>query len=107
MGNDVLCRVASIRTMRVRVHDGVARTLFDVCHVAEVTKNLISLCILDSKGYRCVIENDKFNVAKGTVAAIVGKQVGTLYELIGITIKGTVRTTLRACDSCVVRLGLI
>lgn len=38
-------------TVRIKMYDGVVRTL-EVRHVPELRKNLISLSLLDSHGYR-------------------------------------------------------
>lgn len=42
MGNDVLCKVIGIGTIKIRMFDGIMRTLGDVRHVPELRKNLIS-----------------------------------------------------------------
>ena len=50
MGNNVSCRIAGIGTVRIKMFDGVVRTLGDVRHVPDMKKNLISSSTLDSKG---------------------------------------------------------
>ena len=51
MGNDASCKVARIRNIRIKVFDGVVRTLCDVRHVLDLRKNLISLGTLDCNGF--------------------------------------------------------
>ena len=34
------------------MHDGIVRTLTDVMHILDMSKNLISLSTLDGKGYK-------------------------------------------------------
>ncbi|GKA46100.1 hypothetical protein Tco_0738896 [Tanacetum coccineum] len=43
MGNNSPCKIVSIRTIRMKMHDGVVGTLTDVRHVPDLKKNLISL----------------------------------------------------------------
>lgn len=43
--------VVGVGTVRIKMYDGVVRT-FEVRHVPELRKNLISLSLLDSHGYR-------------------------------------------------------
>ena len=50
MGNNASCRIAGIGTVRIKMFDGVVRTLGDVRHVLDMKRNLISLSTLDSKG---------------------------------------------------------
>ena len=47
MGNDASCKVAGIGNIRIKMFDGVVRTLCDVRHVLDLQKNLISLGTLD------------------------------------------------------------
>ena len=52
MGNNASSKVAGIGTVRIRMFDGVVRTLGDVRHVPDLKRNLISLRNLDAKGYK-------------------------------------------------------
>ena len=47
MGNDVSCKVVGIGNIRIKMFDGVVRTLCDVRHVPDLRKNLISLGTLN------------------------------------------------------------
>jgi hypothetical protein len=51
MGNGAHCKITGIGNIRIKMFDGVVRTLCDVRHVPGVEKNLISLDTLDSNGY--------------------------------------------------------
>ena len=46
-GNDASCKVIGIGTIKIRMFDGVVRTLGEVRHVPDLRKNLISLGNLD------------------------------------------------------------
>ncbi|KAG8498213.1 hypothetical protein CXB51_006868 [Gossypium anomalum] len=69
MGNNASCKIASVRTIKVKMFDGVVRTLSDVRHVPELKRNLISLNTLDSKGYRYTAESGGSNVTSDTAVA--------------------------------------
>ncbi|KAG8501848.1 hypothetical protein CXB51_004653 [Gossypium anomalum] len=57
MGNNASCKIAGLGTIKVKMFDGVVRTLSDVRYVPELKRNLISLSTLDSKGYRYTAES--------------------------------------------------
>ncbi|GJR57614.1 putative polyprotein [Tanacetum coccineum] len=90
MGNDSPCKVVGIGTIRIKMHDGVVRTLTDVRHVTDLKKNLISLGVLDSKGFNYTSENDVLHVSKGALAVMKAtKGTSSLYTLQGETITGS------------------
>ena len=57
MGNDVSCKTVGIGTIKIKMHDGIIRTLTEVRHVPELKKNLISIGIMDGKGFKCNTKN--------------------------------------------------
>ncbi|KAG8489449.1 hypothetical protein CXB51_017818 [Gossypium anomalum] len=57
MGNNTSCKIAGVRTIKVKMFDGVVKTLSNVRHVPELKRNFISLSTLDSKGYRYTAES--------------------------------------------------
>jgi hypothetical protein len=50
MGNDATCTIIGIKTIKIKMFDGVVRTLGEVRHVPDVKKNLISLGTLNYFG---------------------------------------------------------
>jgi len=50
MGNNMSCKVVGICSIRIKMNDGVLRTLTNVRHISDLKKNLISLGTLDSQG---------------------------------------------------------
>lgn len=52
MENNAPCKIIGVGTVRIRMLDGIVRTLTDVKHIPELKRNLISLSAVDSKGYR-------------------------------------------------------
>ncbi|KAG8498562.1 hypothetical protein CXB51_004879 [Gossypium anomalum] len=57
MGNNASCKIVGVGIIKVKMFDGVFRTLSDVRHVPKLKRNLISLSTLDSKGYRYTAES--------------------------------------------------
>ncbi|GJY08330.1 retrovirus-related pol polyprotein from transposon TNT 1-94 [Tanacetum coccineum] len=90
MGNDSPCKVVGIGTIRIKMHDGVVRTLTNVRHVLDLKKNLISLGVLDSKGFKYTSENGVLRVSKGALVVMKAtKGTSSLYTLQGETIIGS------------------
>lgn len=48
MGNDHHYKVFGIGTIKIRMYDGMIRTLIDVWYVPDMKKKLISLHVLDN-----------------------------------------------------------
>lgn len=59
-------------------------------HVSYMTKNLISFGSLDSNGCICTLEKSELRVAMGAQVVMKGKKIGSLYELLGSTVDGSV-----------------
>ncbi|KAG8478794.1 hypothetical protein CXB51_028696 [Gossypium anomalum] len=89
MGNNASCKIAGVGTIKVKMFDGVTRTLSDVRHVPELKRNLISLSTLDSKGYRYTAESGVLKISKGSLVVMKGKRKTVkLYVLQGSTVTG-------------------
>ena len=48
MGNNAACDVVGRGTIRIKIHDGIVRTLTNVRYVPDLKKNLISLGTLEA-----------------------------------------------------------
>lgn len=88
MGNNVTCKVVGIGTMRIKMYDSVVRTFSNVHHVPDLKKNLLSLGIFDSQGYKYTGEGGVLTISKGALVFVKGKMVNDLYMLQGSTIVG-------------------
>ncbi|KAG8473502.1 hypothetical protein CXB51_035665 [Gossypium anomalum] len=89
MGNNASCKIAGVGTIKVKIFDGVVRTLSDVRHVPELKKNLISLSTLNSKGYRYIAESGVLKISKGSLVVMKGQiKIAKLYVLQGSTVTG-------------------
>ncbi|KAG8488765.1 hypothetical protein CXB51_016773 [Gossypium anomalum] len=89
MGNNTSCKIAGVGIIKVKMFDGVVRTLSDVRHVPELKRNLISLSTLDLKGYRYTAESGVFKISKGSLIVMKGqRKTAKLYVLQGSTVTG-------------------
>jgi len=70
--------VISIGTIKIRMHDGIVRTLNNVRHMPDLKKNLISLGTLDFNGYKFSAEGGVLRVSKDFLVVMKGKKVNTL-----------------------------
>ncbi|KAG8483857.1 hypothetical protein CXB51_023418 [Gossypium anomalum] len=87
MGNNTSCKIAGVGTIKVKLFDGVIRTLSDVRPVPELKKNLISLSTLNLKRYRYTAESGVLKIFKGSIVAIKGqRKTAKLYVLQGSTV---------------------
>ncbi|KAG8472774.1 hypothetical protein CXB51_034669 [Gossypium anomalum] len=91
MGNNASCKIVGVGTIKVKMFNGVFRTLSDVQHVLELKRNLISLSTLDSKGYRYTVESGVLKISKGSLVLMKRQRKATkLYVLQGSTVTSDV-----------------
>ena len=88
MGNNAQCKVTAIGTIKIKTHDGVVRTLFNVRHVPDLKRKLISLSTLESKGCKYLAEGRVLKVSKGSRMLLKGLRQGGLYVLQASTTTG-------------------
>ena len=89
MANDFVYKIAGIGSIKLRTHDGRFCTLNKVRHVPSMTKNLISVSLLDSRGFKYSGGDGVLNVYRGSDVILKGFMNGTLYLLKGTTITGS------------------
>lgn len=65
LGNDKACKVKSIGSVKLRMHDGSYKILQQVRYVPDLKRNLISLGTLESNGHSFKSENGIMRVLKG------------------------------------------
>ena len=91
MGNDASCKVIGIGNVRIKMFDGVIRTLCDVRYIPELRKNLISLDTLDRIGCNYKSVRGMIEVSKGALMVMKGQKVArNIYKLIRTTVVGGV-----------------
>ncbi|XP_039025197.1 uncharacterized protein LOC120158420 [Hibiscus syriacus] len=72
LGNNVPCKVAGIGTIKLKMFDEIVRTLGNVRHVPDLSRNLISLGTLDSKGYKFSSEGGAMKIYKDSLVILKG-----------------------------------
>ena len=72
MGNDARCHIRGVGDVRIKMHDGVIRTLSKVYHIPELKRNLISLGTLEKNGCKYVAENGILRISKGALVVLKG-----------------------------------
>ena len=90
LGNNQSCSVTGIGTVRLKLHDGIERTLQNVRLVPGLKRNLISLGMLDQMGCKIKLENEVLKVIRGSITLMKGERINGLYSLLGKTVIGTV-----------------
>ncbi|KAJ4718647.1 Retrovirus-related Pol polyprotein from transposon TNT 1-94 [Melia azedarach] len=90
MANSSVCKAVGIGSIKIRTHDDKFCTLNDVRHVPLMTKNLISLSMLDNKGFSFQGEGGVLHVCKGSNVVLKGVKRSTLYFLQGSTLSSSV-----------------
>ncbi|KAJ4720887.1 Retrovirus-related Pol polyprotein from transposon TNT 1-94 [Melia azedarach] len=98
MANSYICKAVGIGSIKIRTHDGKFCTLNDVRHVPLMTKNLISLSMLDNKGFSFQGEGGVLHVCKGSNVVLKGVKRGTLYFLQGFTLLSSVAVASSEID---------
>jgi hypothetical protein len=93
MGNDISCKVVGIGSIRIKMFDGTFKILIDVRHVLQLRNNLISLGVLDTGGYKSIVQGGVMKFYKGEILLVMkAKKVGNMFLLEG-------RTEFKSCDS--------
>ena len=83
MANGTQSRIAGVGIVRIRMFDGVVRTVTGVRHVPGLKRNLISLGTLDARGDRYSSQGGALKVSKGAMVVLKGEMSGGLYRLVG------------------------
>ena len=95
LGDDRCCNIVGIGDVRIRMYDGTVRTLCDVRHIPDLTKNLISLGTLHKNGFIPKADEDRetIRIVRGALTVMKGKiTAGNIYKLLGSTVVGGVHS---------------
>ena len=88
LGNNAVCKVIRIGSIRIKMYDGIVRTLSDVRHIPELKKNLVSLGMLDSNGCTYKAGGGVMRISKGALIVMKGQKQNGFYFLQGSTFIG-------------------
>ena len=75
IGNDASCKVIGIWNIKIKMFDGVVRTLCDVRHVPNLRKNLISLGVLNSNEFCYKSKSEVMKVSKDSMIVMKDKKL--------------------------------
>ena len=81
MENNMVCKSVGMGTVRIKMFDGMVRTLTKVRHVPNLRKSLISMGALTRIGCNWIGQGDTLKVSKGTLTVIKAKKIQNLYAL--------------------------
>ena len=99
IGNDAPCKIVGIGTVRVKMHNGIIRTLEGIRHIPDLGRNLISVFTFDSEGYSYSGGGGVLRITKGSLVVIKGRlRHAKLYVLEGSTIIGDAAITSSELD---------
>ena len=94
MANDSTNQVVGKGMVKFQIPSGKTVRLTDVRHVQGVKKNLISLGMLDERGYSFSAIGGVLRVLDGDRELLRGKMIGGLYRLVGSVVTGGARVRL-------------
>ena len=88
LGDNPSCKIVRVGSVKIKMFDGVIRTLTDVRHVPE--EKLFSLGVLDSCGHKFTGFDGTLKISKGALVVMKAHRTGNLYKLVGRTqVNGT------------------
>ena len=92
LGNNRPCKVQGVGSVRVRLHNDVENVLTSVRYIPELTRNLISLGMLNELGFMIKVEAGTIKVLKGSLLVMKGIRKNAIYSLLGSTVIGFIST---------------
>jgi len=89
MGDNHALEIAGIGTIKLKMYDGLIRTISGVRHVKDLKKNLLSIGQFDSFGCKIRTDNEIMKIVKGALVILkVRKTVANMFVLMGETHHG-------------------
>ena len=83
MGNNAPCKIIGIGSVRIKMHDGIIRTLEGVRHIPYLGQNFISVSTFDYEGYSYSGGDGVLKVTKGSLILMKGRlRHAKLYILV-------------------------
>jgi transposase InsO family protein len=89
MGDNHAVEIAGIGTIKLKMYDGLIRTITGVRHVKDLKKNLLSVGQFDSLGCKIRTDNGIMKIVKGALVVLKArKTVANMFVLMGETHHG-------------------
>ena len=98
LGNNHVCSIRGRGSIRLRLNDQSIILLSDISFIPEVKRNLISLGVLESKGYGFISDNGHLRIYKGSAKIMNAVRKKTLYYLDATVVSGVINATEKASD---------
>ena len=76
MGDDHALEIVGIGTIKIKMFDGIVRTIQDV-HVKGPRNNLLSLGQIDSLRYKTHVENGIMKIVRGALVVMKAENTAT------------------------------
>ncbi|GMY20761.1 transposable element gene [Fagus crenata] len=77
-----------IGKIKLKLHDGTVRFMIGVQYIPDFKQNLISVGLLESKGFKIAMENGTLKILNGALVVMMATRHRNLYFLKGSTIVG-------------------
>ena len=100
LGNDQTCEVKGVGSIKLKVMDGSIKVLTEVRYIPQIKRNLISLGLLESKGYNFSSESGILKVTKDSRVIMEAKRRNSLYYLQAETVVGSAHITYSQSMGC-------
>ena len=75
MGDNHALEIVGIGTIKIKMYDGIIRTIQRVRHVTGLKKNLLSLGQLDDLGCKTRIEKGVLKIIKGALVVLKAEKI--------------------------------
>lgn len=86
MGDDHALEIAGIGTIKLKMYDGIVRSIQEVRHVKGLKKNLLSLGQLDNNGCKTYVQDGIMKIVKGALVVMKAEKLAAnLFMLKGET----------------------
>lgn len=92
LGNNQICNVKGVGSVKFRMADGLVKLLSDVRYIPEIKRNHVSLGLLETKGFYFTSKNGKMEVRKGDKVFMTAERKNSLYYLLGEVMTGEVNS---------------
>ncbi|XP_042005761.1 uncharacterized protein LOC121754477 [Salvia splendens] len=89
LGNNQTCLIRGMRNIRMRFADGSMILLTDVRFIPEIKRNLVSLGLLETKGYGFRSEGGRLVIYKGSKTVMSAEKRQTFYYLEASVVTGS------------------
>lgn len=79
-----LVRSASVDTVKVKMFNGIIKTLGDIRHVPTLKRSFISLSASDAKEHRYTCESEVLRICRANLIVMMGRRVCQLIYFVGL-----------------------